>query len=213
MNRSKDTSHPITHWFRNDLRLSDNPALAGAAKSTRPVVPVYILEDKDSDPWTPCGASRWWLYHSIVALNKFLEARGNRLILRRGPCLSKPPMRRSTMSIPAVCFTIFSKPPMRRSTNIRRRTKRTTISKPPMRRSTNAGWPRSASCWRLWLRYGSFESVRTRRASLFSSGSGVPARNLVLSCPRLSPRQEASTFRGVLPQKPPGEPVYLCCVS
>ena len=84
MNRGKETSHPIIHWFRNDLRLSDNPALAEAAKSAQSIVPVYILEDKDSDLWVPGGASRWWLHHSLAALNKSLEARGNRLILRRG---------------------------------------------------------------------------------------------------------------------------------
>ena len=33
------------HWFRFDLRLSDNPALTAAARSGQ-VVPVYILEDQ-----------------------------------------------------------------------------------------------------------------------------------------------------------------------
>lgn len=83
-NQDKETSRPIIHWFRNDLRLLDNPALAEAAKSTRPVVSVYILEDADSDPWAPGGASRWWLHHSLLELSKSLEARGNSLILRRG---------------------------------------------------------------------------------------------------------------------------------
>ena len=45
---------------------------------------VYILEDGDSDPWAPGGASRWWLYHSLKALNESLKTLGNRLILRRG---------------------------------------------------------------------------------------------------------------------------------
>lgn len=83
-NQDKKTSRPIIHWFRNDLRLLDNPALAEAAKSTQPVVAVYILEDLDSGLWAPGGASRWWLHHSLFALNKSLKARGNRLILRRG---------------------------------------------------------------------------------------------------------------------------------
>ncbi len=83
-NQDKETSRPIIHWFRNDLRLLDNPALAEAAKSTQPVVLVYIFEDSDSDPWAPGGASRWWLHHSLSALNKSLKACGNRLVLRRG---------------------------------------------------------------------------------------------------------------------------------
>ena len=142
MNRGKETSHPIIHWFGDDLRLLDNPALAEAAKSTRSVVPIYIPEDKNSDPWTPGGTSRWWLYHSIVALNKSLEARGNRLILRRGRVFMflsrlcggqphpgcKPPMRRSTSQAaygflsrlcggqPKLTHSSIAKPPMRRST-------------------------------------------------------------------------------------------------
>lgn len=84
MSQTKETVNPIIHWFRKDLRLLDNPALAEAAKSARPVVPVYILEDAGSDPWAPGGASRWWLHHSLLALNRSLETRGNNLILRRG---------------------------------------------------------------------------------------------------------------------------------
>ncbi|MCY3624663.1 MAG: deoxyribodipyrimidine photo-lyase [Candidatus Dadabacteria bacterium] len=84
MSQAKETANPIIHWFRKDLRLLDNPALAEAAKSARPIVPVYILEDADSDPWAPGGASRWWLHQSLLALNRSLETRGNSLILRRG---------------------------------------------------------------------------------------------------------------------------------
>lgn len=80
---SKDV-RPVIHWFRKDLRLTDNPALSSAAKSGRPVIAVYILEDGDSDPWAPGGASRWWLHHSLKALDQSLKTLGNRLILRRG---------------------------------------------------------------------------------------------------------------------------------
>ncbi|MEQ8804889.1 MAG: deoxyribodipyrimidine photo-lyase, partial [Rhodospirillales bacterium] len=36
---------PILVWFRRDLRLADNPALARAAALRRPVVPVFILDE------------------------------------------------------------------------------------------------------------------------------------------------------------------------
>ena len=36
-------------WFRQDLRISDNPALAAAAKRG-PVVPLYILDDDGRRP-------------------------------------------------------------------------------------------------------------------------------------------------------------------
>ena len=75
---------PVIHWFRKDLRLTDNPALSSAAESGHPVLAVYILEDGNSDPWAPGGASRWWLHHSLKALDESLKALGNKLILRRG---------------------------------------------------------------------------------------------------------------------------------
>ena len=79
-----EKERPVIHWFRNDLRITDNPALFEAVESAKPVVAVYILEDEDSNPWGPQGASRWWLHHSLVELDKSLRSYGNRLVLRRG---------------------------------------------------------------------------------------------------------------------------------
>ena len=71
-------------WFRNDLRLADNPALIAGLGSGRPVVPVYVL-DEETDGVRPAGAaSRWWLHHSLHAIDASLRALGSRLILRRG---------------------------------------------------------------------------------------------------------------------------------
>jgi len=76
---------PTIVWFRRDLRLTDNPALSAAAARGRPVIPVFVLDDDDAGAWAPGGASRWWLHHSLDALAKSLQARGSRLVLRRGP--------------------------------------------------------------------------------------------------------------------------------
>ena len=84
MTRHRESIRPVIHWFRKDLRLTDNPALSSAAESGHPVLAVYILEDDDSDPWAPGGASRWWLHHSLEALDQSLKTFGNKLILRRG---------------------------------------------------------------------------------------------------------------------------------
>ena len=73
-------------WFRNDLRLADNPALASAAE-TGPVVPVFLWEPDEEYPWEPGAASRWWLHHSLSALGTRLAAMGSRLVLRTGPTL------------------------------------------------------------------------------------------------------------------------------
>ena len=72
-------------WFRNDLRLADNPALMSALGSGRPVVPVYVLDEETEGVRLPGAASRWWLHHSLQSLDAFLQALGSRLILRRGP--------------------------------------------------------------------------------------------------------------------------------
>ena len=50
---------PVIVWFRQDLRLADNPALAFAARSGLPLVCLYVLDDETSGAWRPGGASRW----------------------------------------------------------------------------------------------------------------------------------------------------------
>lgn len=71
-------------WFRNDLRLADNPALRTAVATGQAVVPLYILEDNPADPWPLGGAARWRLRQSLSALSADIAALGGRLILRRG---------------------------------------------------------------------------------------------------------------------------------
>ena len=71
-------------WFRQDLRLTDNPALASAACAGN-VIPLYVLEDNGAT--APGGASNWWRHHSLAALAADLGSRGSRLVLRRGDAL------------------------------------------------------------------------------------------------------------------------------
>ncbi len=78
------TDAPAIVWFRNDLRLSDNPALLAAAASARRILPVYILDDESAGDWAMGGASRWWLHHSLKALAADIEGLGGRLVLREG---------------------------------------------------------------------------------------------------------------------------------
>jgi len=70
-------------WLRRDLRLADHPALAFAAQRGR-VVPVYILEESEGDPWPMGGAMRWWLHHTLTDLAERFEKLGVPLVLRRG---------------------------------------------------------------------------------------------------------------------------------
>jgi len=67
-------------WFRRDLRLCDHAALTAAA-ARGPVLPVFVL-----DPiFESLGAAaKLRLLLSLRALSQDLEARGMRLVLRRG---------------------------------------------------------------------------------------------------------------------------------
>lgn len=71
-------------WFRQDLRLTDNPALAAAGQRGAPVIPVFIYDPEQEGRWPPGGAARWWLHHSLHELDKQLRGRGSRLIIRKG---------------------------------------------------------------------------------------------------------------------------------
>ena len=79
------TESPVVVWFRRDLRLSDNPALAAAAASGRPVVPLFVLDEESPGVRPLGGASRWWLYESLRSLTADLAHRGLSPGLRRGP--------------------------------------------------------------------------------------------------------------------------------
>lgn len=77
------TSNAIV-WFRQDLRLDDNPALTEAFRHHDKVLPVYILDEIA----TPIGgAQRWWLHHSLSSLDKGLIKLGFSLCLRHGNAL------------------------------------------------------------------------------------------------------------------------------
>lgn len=62
-------------WFRQDLRLSDNPGLFEAANQGE-VLAVYILDESQKD-FKLGAASRLWLHHSLTALNKQLQNKLN----------------------------------------------------------------------------------------------------------------------------------------
>jgi deoxyribodipyrimidine photo-lyase len=74
-------------WFRQDLRLADNPALRAAVDRGGPVIPVFIWAPEEEGAWPPGGASRFWLHQSLAALDDALRAAGSGLVFRRGPSL------------------------------------------------------------------------------------------------------------------------------
>lgn len=68
-------------WFRQDLRVTDNPALMAALEGGGAVIPLYMQSPGEEGAWPPGAAARWWLHHSLDSLSADLAARGSRLIL------------------------------------------------------------------------------------------------------------------------------------
>jgi deoxyribodipyrimidine photo-lyase len=73
---------PALFWFRQDLRLTDNPGLDSLAD--RPALLVHVLDDAAAGDWMLGGAQRWWLHRSLAALDAALRERGSALHLARG---------------------------------------------------------------------------------------------------------------------------------
>ena len=76
-------------WFRNDLRLYDNPALQAALTENDQIIPVYILDERflQSDQWNiqRTGPFRIkFLLESLTDLKEHLEEKGATLLVRRG---------------------------------------------------------------------------------------------------------------------------------
>jgi len=75
---------PSIVWFRDDLRLTDNPALRAALDRDEPIVALYLLDEESDGVREIGGAARWWLHGSLTSLGERLSERGGSLVLRRG---------------------------------------------------------------------------------------------------------------------------------
>jgi len=91
-------------WFRDDLRLADNPALQAALERDEPVVCLFVL-DEVSPGFRPLGgAARWWLHHSLASLGERIRERGGMLLLRRGPASEVVPRTAAEVGATAVAW-------------------------------------------------------------------------------------------------------------
>lgn len=81
-------ANPLTIvWFRQDLRIDDNPALAEAA-ARGAVLPVFIDTTAYQKTWVAGEARRWWLGRSLAALDEALRGLGSRLVQAEGDALT-----------------------------------------------------------------------------------------------------------------------------
>jgi len=84
------------YWFRNDLRLGDNPALAEACAASSALLPVFC-HDPAQDAGTPWGFVRRgphrqrFVHDSLSDLSNQLQARGSRLLQLSGRALDVLP--------------------------------------------------------------------------------------------------------------------------
>ncbi|ANF30399.1 deoxyribodipyrimidine photolyase [Leifsonia xyli] len=85
MSEPREQDRPAVVWFRDDLRIADNPALHAAAETGRPVLCVFVWDDETPGLRAPGAASRWWLHHSLASLADDLENLGASLSILRGP--------------------------------------------------------------------------------------------------------------------------------
>jgi deoxyribodipyrimidine photo-lyase len=69
-------------WFRNDLRMLDNPALRAAAATGKPVIGAYIHETAGRRQ--PGGASKWYLEQCLTSLQKDLQTQNVPLLFIKG---------------------------------------------------------------------------------------------------------------------------------
>lgn len=79
---------PAIVWFRDDLRIADNPALCFAAESGRPIVPLFVHDEQSAGLRAPGAAQSWMLHGALEALAQSLGERGAPLVIRRGAAAS-----------------------------------------------------------------------------------------------------------------------------
>ncbi|MEM9281459.1 MAG: deoxyribodipyrimidine photo-lyase [Verrucomicrobiota bacterium] len=74
----------VIHWFRRDLRLTDNTALSAAVAASNEVVPLYVISDwKREHAWTGPGRQAF-LSGCLDSLANNIEHVGGALVFRRG---------------------------------------------------------------------------------------------------------------------------------
>ncbi|KAM6543899.1 hypothetical protein CsatB_008346 [Cannabis sativa] len=69
-------------WFRRDLRVEDNPALAAGVRAGA-VIAVFVWAPEEEGHYYPGRVSRWWLKQSLAHLDFSLRSFGTSLITKR----------------------------------------------------------------------------------------------------------------------------------
>ena len=94
------------HWFRQDLRIKDNPALF-EAQSKGSLLAFYHFEEELPENDQLGSASKVWLHHSLSALQQSLD---NRLCITRGNALTQLKQLIEQYQIDRVCWNACVEP-------------------------------------------------------------------------------------------------------
>jgi deoxyribodipyrimidine photo-lyase len=78
-------------WIRNDLRISDHPALYTAMSRAGETWALYVWDGNDSSPAAPGAASRSWLHHSLQRFSELCHKIGCPFTIRTGDALEVLP--------------------------------------------------------------------------------------------------------------------------
>ena len=164
-------SSPSIHWFRQDLRLSDNPAFS-AACAAGAVLPIYILDDDNAGPDRMGSASRWWLHQSLGALNLAL---GGKLRVFKGNPLEIIPNLTKASDAGLICWNRCYEP---------WRIARDTALKAELEDAGFAVQSHNGSLlWEPW----DIKRVMEHRTRFLHPTSGVAAFGAVTACSPASP--------------------------
>jgi hypothetical protein len=79
------------HWFRSDLRLRDNTALAAAAARADEMAMVFVFDDRLLSGSRVGPPRLRFLWDALERLGGDLRQRGHRLVLRRGDPVAEIP--------------------------------------------------------------------------------------------------------------------------
>ena len=87
--KTADSKHSVSvHWFRNGLRLHDNPCLLDACENSSTILPLYIIDPDAPFAQTAgreAGAIRAnFILESIQELNQKLKEKNSRLVVLLG---------------------------------------------------------------------------------------------------------------------------------
>jgi deoxyribodipyrimidine photo-lyase len=92
-------------WLRRDLRIHDHPALEAARHRADHLVPVFCLDDRLLHGRHSSGPRTQFLLECLADLDRSLQSRGSRLVIRRGRPEQEIPKLAAETNAAAVHFT------------------------------------------------------------------------------------------------------------